>query len=485
MTNKLKYDSRKNEIDLFLKDLYEMNKDIKITPGTIYSYMKNFSLKIDDMNSGGYSGDNVEDLFEHWFTRFNSNPQSRKRESIFSRKINNKNTYACRGPGEFRNFFLFMSKESIEDDKYIKFYIPIDKEHLEDGVNLLFEFLDREKIKHTSKVANKIRSDNVIVRIAKDDIESRDKIINFLNKNKYIQKGLNRINPLVPSINGIGIMNEHGNSYNGDIAYYVLEYIKEASANHEDVSAQKFREFLIYCSQNAIRFDDEKYFDYELLQTFDTAYFGEEQEYSDYQKRSMFIDAIKNMFNNHGLNETINAIKEIIAYNNYNLIQNDESKVDLKGNLEYFVDRIEVVKYINDYLYSMDFPTQTDIDTKITYYCQNVFRNQIVFEFDEICSATLLKYGSEQLKGALSYYIRENNTDRFTRFYKNKAVNYRDRLEQFDHSMALDIINSSLINKGVFLNNPNVDDYIDNYVIALSRSLYTDLSNKPSSIKTI
>ena len=468
MKTRLEFDCRRDEMDSFLKQLYEMHKDVNIGRNVVYNMMKNYGLKSEDTSQFGYKGDNIEPLFNDWFERFKTK----------------KNTLAYRDMVHFLYFFQFVSRTDVPCDKFIKFYIPLDKEHLEDGVNLLFDYIDKENIKHQSKVGKEMRSDNVIVRVDKNDIEAQKKILNFLTKNRYIRKGLNKTNPFVPSVNGIGMMSEHGNSYNGDLAYYIEHYIREAKKNNlETVSIEGFRDFLIYCQQNNIRYDYEKYFDYELFVAFETAYFGKRVAYTKDQKRAMFMDAITNMYNHYGMNHTIEAIKDIVFRNSYHIIPNIDSKVDLKGNLEYFVSREDVLDFINVYASALNMDNKNDVETSISIFCQNLFQNKEAIKFDEICNATLSKYGTDQLKTALRYYVLNANIDRFTRSYKDSKVNYRQELSTFDQRFCLDTITHSLNNKGVFLENPTLDDYIDNYVDSLTRSQYTDLTSRPSSIK--
>ena len=46
-----------------------------------------------------------------------------------------------------------------------KLYIPLDKEHIFDGANQLFDFLIREKIPHVSKIGKYISMDDIVVRV--------------------------------------------------------------------------------------------------------------------------------------------------------------------------------------------------------------------------------------------------------------------------------------------------------------------------------
>lgn len=67
---------------------------------------------------------------------------------------NIKNINAFRSDN-WRYFFQFTNGDLLEDTSYIKLYIPIDSEHLYEGINELFEFMAENDIKHLSKVALK------------------------------------------------------------------------------------------------------------------------------------------------------------------------------------------------------------------------------------------------------------------------------------------------------------------------------------------
>ena len=65
-------------------------------------------------------------------------------------------TYFCQ--------FISSDNRALRADNHIKVYIPLDADHIERGVNEIFDFLDKNNISHLSKVGQKIRFDDVVVR---------------------------------------------------------------------------------------------------------------------------------------------------------------------------------------------------------------------------------------------------------------------------------------------------------------------------------
>ena len=85
---------------------------------------------------------NKNSTFNNWIQIFSNG----KRTECFVDKTNN---YAC----------IFVSKDNKArtSNEHIKIYIPLDADHIENGVKILFDFLEKSKISHISKVSKKIR----------------------------------------------------------------------------------------------------------------------------------------------------------------------------------------------------------------------------------------------------------------------------------------------------------------------------------------
>ncbi len=464
--------SRVNEMDEFLNFLYQMSNKRLIMHDDVYSALCFYNLKPSDRPRDPY-GRNVidgidnEHLFRYWRDRF----KDKKNISAFR---DHNRPY----------FFRFTNKIPNSTRKFIKLYIPIDGEHLYDGANLLFDYLERNNIPHESKISKKVRVDNVIVRLNYNDVEAAQNIINFINSNPYLRSGLNKPNPFIPTINGIGFMKEHGNSYNSDLSYYIKEFINEArKRGQENVSAEEFRNYLYTCKSNNIVFggDGEPYFDDSLLTTFDIAYTGQnknlnvsnEPSLTEPQKRSLLIDGLRATYQKYGMNQVKRALINIIESSDYSYITNggeNKFRQRIKENISpsevsYIVDNIIKTKS------NMNF---FRLEDKISAFCNDLFSNDLPFLLDEICRVTLSNHGEFQVESALDNFMKSGKLDCFSRFKDgNTAVNYRDKLKMFDRRTFSDVILLSLNNKGINTENMRYQDICKTYARALAQEQIT------------
>ena len=144
-------------------------------------------------------------------------------------------------------FCQFVSKDktaSIAKD-HIKVYIPLDAKHIEEGAKQIFDFLSNNNIPHLSKIGKDIRFDDIVVRLVNK--EDADKLINFVNNNKYIQNGLIEANPFAFNNNGIALACDGNLSYNDTIAGLIDMYIgqKKRENTLNTVSYKDFYSYLI------------------------------------------------------------------------------------------------------------------------------------------------------------------------------------------------------------------------------------------------
>ena len=126
---------------------------------------------------------------------------------------------------------------------HIKVYIPLDHEHLERGANGIFDFLDQNHISHESKIGKRIRFDNIVIRLTnKEDL---DKLLSFVDNNKYIQEGLIKPNPFAFVHNRIALASDGHLSYNSTVANYMMLYFIDAHKKKKDVNIKDFYHFVI------------------------------------------------------------------------------------------------------------------------------------------------------------------------------------------------------------------------------------------------
>ena len=464
-----RYESRKDEITDILNFMYQMSNKRLLSHDDVYGVLCYYNLKPQDKlhDSQGneiLSGLNNEHFFPYWIKRF----ENKRNISTF---VNPNWSYFCQ----------FVNNISHSTERFIKLYIPVDAEHLYDGANILFDYLERNNISHLSKISKKVRVDNIIVRLNYDDMATAMKIIEFVNSNPYLRQGLNKPNPFVPTINGIGIMREHGNSYNSDISNYIQAYINECRKRGlRNVNADNFRNFLAACQKNNITYNsDQDNFDDSLLATYDIAYSGQNKnlnannvpELTSDQKRALLLNALRATYKKYGYDQVRYALTQIVKYNNYSYITNGAPNEMFRANLRKHLtpdDVLEVINTINQVKTGMSFYT---VEDKINAYCMDLFSSDMPFILDEICMVTMENHSEFQLQTALNVFINSGDSSYFSRYKgQDSSVNFRDKLKMFDRQTIQEAMISSLGNKGVYASNLSGQELCQMYVSALSRS---------------
>ena len=213
MINRLRIDvPRVDDMQSFLNRIYDLALfHNRLMGGQIYDELCKTGLKNFDVSEDGDFID-ISRLFYYW--------------QDYYLLINNSKIHVERFP----NFWQFLTFSSpnfpFNNREYIKLYIPLDRIHLKFGVQKIFDYIISQEIMHESKVSCFVRSDNVVVRLLSDDEDAAKKIIQFVLMDSFLRGGLNKTNPFVPTVNGIGFMYESGISYNAEMAYLFYMYIK-------------------------------------------------------------------------------------------------------------------------------------------------------------------------------------------------------------------------------------------------------------------
>ena len=206
--------NKEEKINKILKALYK--SDIKLTGEEVYEFLKFFEIPENKENS------NVkENIFNKWISRF----KSKDTEVTIP---------------EHENHFCLFEHGFIKTDS-IKMYIPLDYEHLYEGANQIFDFLEENNINHSSKIANIIRNDNLVVRLNNE--QEAKKLQEFIEKNEYIKEGLIPVNPFCINKNGVGYGYDNTVSYNqclADALAYYINNMKENNATIEDINIKTF-----------------------------------------------------------------------------------------------------------------------------------------------------------------------------------------------------------------------------------------------------
>ena len=466
----IKFDGpRKNEMQEFLDFIYTIklqNPSLILNSGIIYNQLAYRGLSRSEKNDLDYSGVDVGHFFNRWERNFKG-----KNVEAFCNK-------------EDPRWFQFYNNMDFQNE-YIKLYVPINLPHLYEGVNQLFDFIDREGIEHASKVSNIMRVDNVIILLRLEDIEDANKIIAFINNNKYLKTGLNKNNPFIPTVNGIGFMIEPGISYNERMSEYIVNYLNECfSKGKQKVSVEEFREYV------------KKYaYNNHIIEIFENAYTGknprfnrEEEKKSELnldQKIGLLMDCIKATYDKYGYQQVEYALSNALAYGNFDYFTNGKTKLHLREKLAECVSKEELSSIVKTTLDEM--VSQKMIHKKSPFeiaevYCKQILGDTLVFNLDEACNVTFENHGKEQLVGAINEYIKNNNASMFSKFFGVSGTNYRRVISSLGNENIMALITQSLKMRGYDIFGRSDEELINSYASMFEHTKYDSFEDRPKML---
>lgn len=235
MTNNDKF----NRIDQILKDLYASVKydGVILNGNAVYNYLvqmdvpsKQRDKELDGSNFRSFGKDN---LFIKWIDRF----IEKKNIKVF-----------C---DLYWRYFCQFTNGKVSHD-CIKIYIPLDYNHIYEGANKIFDFLEKNNISHLSKIGKHIRFDDIVIRV--NNKEDADKIQKFVNNDPYFKEGFIKNNPFAFNNNGCSYAYDGSISYNSCLSKMIKSYIdvmvKNPKFNINDVSANNFYYWINSISNN-------------------------------------------------------------------------------------------------------------------------------------------------------------------------------------------------------------------------------------------
>ena len=457
---KLRYDApRYDEIEAFLNHLHKIakyNPFVKVTHDMVYSEMEKCTLPSKDFDSPGRPK-YVKPIFDKWISRFRNIPNI----SVFN---SDGWEYWCQ----------FVNKS--RGDEFIKIYVPINSEGLENGVTELFNFMATHNMHHQSKVGKFLRNDNVVIRLDKGDEKSLKMLLHFINTNPRIKPYLNKPNPFLPCINGIGVMNETGISYNSELCSIITNYIQE----HRKDSKISVDDFMKYAKQRMYK--------KEMLSAFTKATSGQPQYFeayeniqgtvektslTDIQKQALLNDTIKATYNKYGMHQVVTALMKATTANDYSYFTNGT-----KGYRDFLRKNVkseEIKKMISMSIIGIYKKQYTNLRDIIVDYCRYYIEDDMTEKLDEMCEVTIENHGIIFLAGAVDRYCRTGKTDSFSRFKKGdkSGRNYRDNCKFIPPESMLYTIRKSLRQKGVDTTYISNDMLGQIYANALSDSKYS------------
>ena len=229
---------RHKELDAFfdnLKNIIQYNNG-QIDEHCIYNMLMRYDFGYDEF----LSGKNLDYLFVKW-------------EDYYRNK---KNISVYNSPSQAR-FLQFVNSNS-SGAEYVKLYVSLKLDYMEDGVKRIFDFLEKNNIEHHSKVSDCIRSDSIVLRIKKS--EDAKKVVDFINSDSYLVEGAKRTNPFLFRNGIVGAAYDNKLSYNSTISFLIDKYVNYCicNSNFESISFNGFSLFvhkyidIIFSNRNAL-----------------------------------------------------------------------------------------------------------------------------------------------------------------------------------------------------------------------------------------
>lgn len=219
--------TKKLKIDLFLKEIQLLSQYNKIDSEQIYLQLCNYGIPENEKNQ------NVSSIF----TTLQEKNKQNNQLDVF---VDPWWSYFC----QFRNKNGFGSRGTVIPYELnpIKIYVPLKSENLERNTQKIFDFISKNNIRHCSKLATHIRTDNLVIRVFSK--EEADKIISFINSDEELKNSMNEPNPFCINDGKVGISMDRNLSYNTILSKYIYKYIKMVNDKKNLATCDGFKLFL-------------------------------------------------------------------------------------------------------------------------------------------------------------------------------------------------------------------------------------------------
>ena len=141
-------------------------------------------------------------------------------------------------------YFNNTSKKIYHANDCLILYVPLDHDHIENGVNIIIDYLTQNDIAYIAKVNKKIRSDDVVISL--NNPKELEQLCKFIEETPFIQEGLIKPNPFIFHYKNLAISTGNTLSYNSVLALYIKLYIqaRKKEDNIDQISNQDFIQFI-------------------------------------------------------------------------------------------------------------------------------------------------------------------------------------------------------------------------------------------------
>jgi len=265
-------------------------------------------------------------------------------------------------------------EEFYNNKDAIKIFIPQKSANLERSARLIFDYLDKMNIAHTSVIARKERNDNIIIEVFNQN--DADKIINAFGEHNQIKTGLIEANPFCYSCNNIALAFDRDSSYNAIITHMISTYLRYLRDNNKYDNASAL-DFINYCNA---------YYIHHFTNLRDIG-----EVVADFQ---LFGKEINNTFNNKAIVNVGNVLHLFLRglqndfsleeyYRSFNIVNNEAFIISTANEVERARTGLEDLKSSN-HLGSIDALLLESVDLfKKKYKCDNAVALQIIKNYME------------------------------------------------------------------------------------------------------
>ena len=364
----------------------------------------------------------------------------------------------------------------------IKLYVPLDKDHIRDGAIKLFDYMARENIGHISKIGTHIRFDNIVIRVSSS--AEADKIINFVNNDRYLKEGALPTSPFAFSEKNVSISWDGMLSYNEVVSSWISEYInfEKRNDNLDNVGYSRFLAFVKTKSQSLFvdgvgldelveKLESERMLDidggieWQLLNYRDiTNLMVGHLDLEHKMDKDDVYGYTKMVSDSKYQEEQVSQIDEL-CNDKKKILFNEQQKAAFKlafnymcesygyeGTKAHFMSYIKTgnIKLISRYKGARDLIQSNGITSDLA---SKIALNWKLEALNNAMDTTYRKYGYSQLYSAVSSMIENNDFSRFT-----NDSNCRQELKRrFLDEDSMEVIKSFLRNEGYDVNVTNIE----------------------------
>jgi len=198
--------NRFQEIEQFLQYfamVYSQNPNLEIGRDSIYHSLENYGLTQEEI-----ANPDILYNFGKWIDHFHGSHNLLVYHDIRQKR-----------------FLQFHNRKGKEDNKYVKLYLNYSKEDIYEVTNRIFEYIKKKNIQTFSKVADRVRSDSIVLRIG--SVEEAKKVMDFVRKDPFISsKAARPTNPFLFRDGNFGIAYDDSLSFNSTVSTIIANYFQ-------------------------------------------------------------------------------------------------------------------------------------------------------------------------------------------------------------------------------------------------------------------